>query len=297
MWQGWSDGNTNQSRNIILNSDVNLTAKYKSHLRSNSSSGFSNYGQNKIVAEPFTSNRYLVYESQGYIWYSRSTDNGVNWTPEIKMSEEGAQAKGASIAVANGYTYILYQSDHDLWNNPWPNLILRKLASNGSVLGKKTVYDLGNSYSYNTMATVTADLDHILVVFKPNATTGLLGREFLDRYNNYGWGTLANVLIFPGTTQYSVNPSLAVKYVLPNRRYMLAYQESYGTIYCKEWDAATNLSNLTTTNLTSGSPYSINSSPSIVSFGGGARVCWVGSAAQYSAVVFRDADPSITFHK
>lgn len=277
--------------------DPIVSANYKGHLLSNNSTSFSTVGQRKIASEVYTSNRHLVYESQGYVWYSRSTNNGITWLPEIKISEEGTQAKGASIVVDDGYTYILYQSDHNTYNIPWPTLIICKLSSNGSLLGKKEVYDLGTSpsaYNYNTMAVITACTNYLLVVLKPNATSGLVGREILINHNNFALSSLINVLQFPGTTQYSINPSVAIKYGYP-RKYMLVYQESYGTIYYKEWNVASNLANLITTNLTTGSPYFLNSSPSIVSYGIGGKVCWIGgTASQYSAAVIRDIDPGST---
>ncbi|KKQ79371.1 MAG: hypothetical protein UT03_C0060G0001, partial [Candidatus Moranbacteria bacterium GW2011_GWD2_38_7] len=42
-------------------------------------------------------NKHLVYDSQGSVWYTKSTDNGTTWQQEVKLNEDGTQAKGATL--------------------------------------------------------------------------------------------------------------------------------------------------------------------------------------------------------
>jgi len=79
VFQNWSDGNTNQSRTIVLNNDINLIANYKGTQISNNKKAFSNNSQRKFVRSNYNRMLHVVYESMGKIWYETSTDNGVTW--------------------------------------------------------------------------------------------------------------------------------------------------------------------------------------------------------------------------
>ncbi|MFA6981202.1 MAG: T9SS type A sorting domain-containing protein [Ignavibacteriaceae bacterium] len=283
----WSDGDKNNPRTFYTSHDIVQTATMKGSLLSDNSAGFSSNSQRKFISD-VNGNKHLVYESQGSVWYTRSTNNGSTWLPEIKISEEGALAKGATIALDNGCTYILYQSDHNTYPDPIPTLILQKLSLSGIVLDRMEVCNL-TSYSYNTMAVLIAESNIVLVVYRPDASSGLVGKEIILNNNNFSTSTVYDRTI-TGTTQYSTNPALAVTRYGNQSRYMLVYQESYYGIYYKEWNIASNFTNLVEKYPSSGVGYSLNSAPSIVDVTTGSRLCWVGSnySGTSKRVVFRD---------
>jgi len=73
---GWAGSNGYSSSFSITPTDnASYTALYKTTNYSNSTIGFSNSSQKKLVR---TTDGYLhkVYESMGYVWYEMSTDNG-----------------------------------------------------------------------------------------------------------------------------------------------------------------------------------------------------------------------------
>ncbi|HQE96078.1 MAG TPA: hypothetical protein PK885_09395, partial [Candidatus Marinimicrobia bacterium] len=74
----WSDGNTSQTRNIVVDSDKNLQASWKGIHRSNAATAFSNNSQRKFVR---TQDGWLhqVYESMGRVWLEHSSNNGSTW--------------------------------------------------------------------------------------------------------------------------------------------------------------------------------------------------------------------------
>ncbi len=288
-FQNWSGTNVNfqdvnalETPLVFTNDGAVATANYKGHLLSNNSAGFSSNSQRKFISDA-NGNKHLVYESQGSVWYTKSTDNGTTWQPEVKINAEGTQAKGATMATStDGYLYVLYQCDRGLGINTNPTLVLSQYYY-GTLRWQTEVCDL-SSYSYNSTAVISAINGVVLVVYKPNATSVLVGKEYLLSAGNVAQTYVRNI---SGTTQNSLNPSLATNQDISPKKHMLVYQESYGTIYYKELTVATDLTNTITSNLSSGSGYSVNYTPSIVDFSTGARTCWVGSGAT-TKVVFRD---------
>jgi len=269
--------------------DPIVSANYKGHLLSDNTAGFSSNSQRKFISDA-NGIKHLVYESQGNVWYTKSTNNGSTWQQEVKLNDDGTQAKGAAIATSSdGYLYILYQCDRGIGSNYNPALILSQYSSSGTLRWRENVCNI-NSYAYNTTPVISAINDVVLVLHKPSATYGLSGKEYILNNGNVSVSYIRNI---PGTTQYSTNPSLATNAGILPKKHMLVYQESYTTIYYKKWTVASDFTGLVTTNISTGSPYPINEKPSIIDFGYGARVCWSGGTmSQYSFTVFRDPDYS-----
>jgi hypothetical protein len=121
-FQNWSDGNTSQSRNIVLNSDVNLVAKYKAHLRSSSAAVTAPTAQRKIIRDA-NGAYHIVYEAANHIWYCKSTD-GTNWGPEVRLSEDYYSLGAAlnhtpSMTVQSNPHLMLVVWEVDESNNTW----------------------------------------------------------------------------------------------------------------------------------------------------------------------------------
>ncbi len=73
----WSDGVTTQSRNVIVNNNINLQAQYKGSQVSSINTAYSNSSQRKIVRSTNGWN-HTVYESMGHVWYEAKSASG-NW--------------------------------------------------------------------------------------------------------------------------------------------------------------------------------------------------------------------------
>ena len=122
----FQDANSTQTAVVFKNNNVTVQANLKGDLLSSSTTGFSSNSQNKIVR---SDNGYLhlVYESMGSAWYTMSTNNGNNWSPELRVNPFGTTAKYPSIAQsADGlnYIYITYQIDQDVFPNVDEGIIL-----------------------------------------------------------------------------------------------------------------------------------------------------------------------------
>jgi hypothetical protein len=107
----WSDGNASKSRNIIVNSDVNLVANYKKHLLSSSSTALANTNQRKI-AQNSNGMYFMVYEKDNKIWFSKSSDGINDWTNEVEVSgglNDYSIYKSPSIHASDNYVAIVWQ--------------------------------------------------------------------------------------------------------------------------------------------------------------------------------------------
>lgn len=96
-FQAWDTGPFIYSnpRTFIPNDHFTVQAIYKGHRVSNSATAISSNSQRKII---FDGTKYhLVYEDQGEIYYTNS-DDGVNWVPEVRVSNGSGLNKGACIA-------------------------------------------------------------------------------------------------------------------------------------------------------------------------------------------------------
>ena len=60
----------------------------------------------------------MVYESAGDIWYSRSTDNGVNWSQEFLVTDGTGASRNPSMFVEDGtvnFVRIVWAAAHDIY--------------------------------------------------------------------------------------------------------------------------------------------------------------------------------------
>jgi hypothetical protein len=106
IWQNWSDGNTSQSRNIIIDQDKNLQALYKAHLGSNTLQATTGNTGRKVAI--FDGKTYAVYTSAGCIWFIKNDGSG--WSDEYPIDISG-NAKNPSITTTNqgGCVYVVWE--------------------------------------------------------------------------------------------------------------------------------------------------------------------------------------------
>ena len=103
---------TNEGPVVFLNPDSTVVAKalYKGHLITTSTE---NAGTQSKLSKGGTgpTSYALVYESAGDVWYSSTSNGGVNWSPEIMISGGDGKASNPSITSINrGYPYNDHQS-------------------------------------------------------------------------------------------------------------------------------------------------------------------------------------------
>jgi hypothetical protein len=161
----WNDNGADKytnPRTLIPVDHTTLYATFKKHLASTSSNVTAPNTQRKVVRDHLGT-YHMVYESGQAIWYSRSTDNGGTWLPEVLLSgalDPGNLNRTPSIAFhSNTYqpsnsrvlviweAYMADESDHavlfrelDINGQPvgdvvWLEICGSELSTHGPVIG------------------------------------------------------------------------------------------------------------------------------------------------------------------
>ncbi len=76
-WQN-GDFNPTTQTDLLITAQTLMTANYKGTQISNNTTAYSNNSQRKFIRTP-NGRMYICYESMGYVWLERSTDNGTTW--------------------------------------------------------------------------------------------------------------------------------------------------------------------------------------------------------------------------
>lgn len=87
---------------VFKQSGATATAKYKAHLASSTTQAISNPSQRKIIRTG-SQMYFACYESGGHVWLTRSTDGGLNWSNEVRMSDELSGFTNRSPAVSMSF--------------------------------------------------------------------------------------------------------------------------------------------------------------------------------------------------
>ncbi len=278
---GWIDNLTlSQTRTINSPTDnQTYTALYKYPHHSNTGS-FANSGQRKVIRSE-DGYLHLVYESMGYVWYERSTDNGASW--DIMNSGKPIDknpSKSPSIDFYYGYQrlIIVYQT--------WAG------ESNEFAAIKAACFKLGQ-LEFTTTVEQSYLSTYSEVNYKP-----VVGYASNDKiavaWEDYGVWVLTGVLSF-STNQISwnniicvdnynsanINPTIAAYKTTPGTAtFHLAWQNNYSTIRYCNLTAQSNGSFLVSAvdQVSQGCGFPVNYYPSInVSNSNDVQLVWIGT--------------------
>ena len=215
---------------VFTGGNATASALYKAHLGSSSALATGPNTQRKIVRD--SGGKYhAVYESAGQIWYTRSTDGGTTWSPELKLGEyenEGEQrspaiafkenAPDASARVCIVWeAYAVDVSYHELW------YCELSVGENVEVLYRSIIYDaiwfesesahapvVGVAHFTNQLQSPgegsgsleTGDYYYPMVLWYDPAYGAV--RAKVRKYFFYVWSGTTE--LFPGVTQYTISP-------------------------------------------------------------------------------------------
>ncbi|NIX02340.1 MAG: hypothetical protein GWN13_29705 [Phycisphaerae bacterium] len=131
------------SRNgVEFNDRADVFFDRKGHLKSNFNTALSANSQRKVVTNQDGTEFHMVYEDNGEIWYSKSTDEGSSWGVEELLSigpDKGNAYPSVAINEGDGSLYVAWQ--RDLGNGSY-DILFNKRSSSG----------------WGTPKTVTADV-------------------------------------------------------------------------------------------------------------------------------------------
>lgn len=110
-FQNWSSPNNNvtspfntESAVIFKNANETVTANYKGHLRTGQPNNADAQNQRRMVSSSQSAGyRTMVYESMGEVWFTASTDNGVTWSKEVRLS--GGTGTASNPSLSNTFRY------------------------------------------------------------------------------------------------------------------------------------------------------------------------------------------------
>ncbi|NCS90208.1 MAG: hypothetical protein GW789_15945, partial [Ignavibacteria bacterium] len=269
---GWANGGSG-SFAPTDNMAYPNNAFYKTTHYSNQNSTFMNNNQNK-VARTSDDKMHLVYESMGYVFYERSTDNGTTW----QLMNNGKplstyEAKHPSISF-NGNDLVIVYQERD--GNGSKIMLYSTINSNSSLLEPAP----DETYINRNLVPVIAfgTNSEVMVVWKRNVLSGTnqeglyykFGHLDYGYYTQYSSGNLIDVV--NQSLAETLNPAIDVtkSITFPARNvFHIACQQptgNYSHINYLKIDVGTNNSLSSTTgveDVSSGCGYQYNYAPSI----------------------------------
>lgn len=308
VFSNWSDGNTSQSRSIVVNADKNLVANYKGIHISNQPDAYDNPSQRKVARSAATSYYtngilHLVYESSGKIWYETSRDNGATWNLENNGQPLNTfTAKNPCIATLLGaYVAIVFEEEAPADGLPRIRLITYDAYNHykkydGYVQDKFNNDILVQQYATQNIEPVIAvntSSGKFIIVWKQEDVEGLpYGGLFSAhgsfwnkdwQYSTITWnGEYDPSFPIPGTNSSSYHPTVNAFATPAADSFALAWEQRNGVssshIYYRRMKWNTNQITFEPgQNISSASGYTFNEHPSFITYPDlTARIVWRG---------------------
>lgn len=288
---------------VFTAANATVTANYKASFASNNTAAITNAGQKKFVRARYNNQNnnalYMVYESMGFIWLERSTDNGSSWhsmTNNLPISPSGSITPSIASVTGSGsedYIAVTYALPSSGGSSVSIYLQVFVVKANGSIvtdLGTTLVNEyvaLGGYYPPLYVCNPVVSINNgnrILVVWEGhndannNKNTflywlGIIEKDIIGVATGYSKLSLGRI---SGTSNTSSLPTMDATY---GGYFHLSWRDaSNGTIYYKRMyeSSGSSIDQETTYPVSYGCGYIQNTKPSIISLGNSARISWVG---------------------
>jgi hypothetical protein len=276
----WTDDFTKDNPRVITPTDnQTYTALYKYPHHSNTGS-FVNSGQRKVIRSE-DGYLHLVYESMGYVWYERSTDNGATWhIMNGGKPIDKNPSKSPSIDFYYGYQrlIIVYQT----WAEDYNEFAAIKAAcfKLGELEFTTTVeQSYLSTYSEVNYKPVVgyASNDNIAVAWEDYGVWVLTGVLSFST-NQIIWN---NIIGVDNNNSDNINPTIAAYKTTPGTAtFHLAWQSNYSTIrYCNLTEQSKgSFLVFAVDQVSQGCGFPVNYYPSInVSNSNDVQLVWIGT--------------------
>lgn len=99
---------------IFRDAASTVTANYKAHRLSRGITTPTSKNSQRKIAVGLDGVHHAVYESDGAIYYLKSTDRGAVWSPEQLISDRAVQSTRPSICESQGSVYIVYATQNQI---------------------------------------------------------------------------------------------------------------------------------------------------------------------------------------
>ncbi|MCK9424942.1 MAG: T9SS type A sorting domain-containing protein [Ignavibacteriaceae bacterium] len=269
--------------------DPIVSANYKGHFLSNSSTALANNGQRKVVRDK-NGFYHMVYESMNYIWYSKSltTNYQGEWTPDVKLIDYGPDVifSNPSIDVNSGIfapdidekLSIVFEGYVDAVEAAVA--VVTKNITSGVVNSSFVVIPIDPLYFGSAKPVVASFGDEIFVVYKYSASSPLYYSRY---YLNGGTWTQIVPVILPNTNSSSVNPSVASNSSPQKSDNLVQIVWQQGTSIKHESSKNSGILNpgsertFIYKDVSFGAGNTWNLNPTVIDYNGAAKIAWLGS--------------------
>lgn len=135
------------------------------------------------------------------IYYKRSTDGGINWGPETRITFSTAWARYPSVSASGSVVHVVWQDDR----HTTEEIYYRRSADGGSSWGAETRLTNNTGWSLRPSLSVSGSAVHIVWYDHPEANPEIYYKRSID--GGISWESDTRLTNDPA---YSENPSVLV---------------------------------------------------------------------------------------
>jgi hypothetical protein len=225
-----------------------------------------------------TQNLYIVWhdisDGNNEIYYKRSTDNGLSWSDNIRLTDDTSNSYSAVISVVDNYIHIIWL---DSRATGYPQLYYKRSTNGGINWGEDL--QIVNVPAHITATRLKVSSHMLHVMWQDNRFIN--SEIFYMRSTNSGdsWGTVTRLI---NSNESSYNPSFTVT----NQAMHLVFQKNETQPYFSyknSYDGGINWSEDTV--LTGGDAYSFF--PFVASSGLSVNIVFIDHRDNYNAIYFK----------
>jgi len=290
LFTGWTSSNATLTAGesitgydhkiVVFTSDnAEVKANYKAQLATGTSTGYSSSSQRKVLRTP-DGVIHVVYESAGKIWYEEGIEDGYGGFTWVLANNNNpissSDAKSPSLSNDGNTLIIAYQEKSG--SNDY-KIIVEFFESQSSV-AKREITSAISSFSDNASPVVAySPDDRMVVIWKQSSGTAGLHYSCATVNSSYQLTTPSASGILSGTDANSSTPTIEANRTVYNAYwfFQLAYTHSNTIQYRNIKYKDNNWTIANAANISSGSGYTENYNPSIITWGNiDARVAWIG---------------------
>ncbi|MGH1363315.1 MAG: FlgD immunoglobulin-like domain containing protein [Calditrichia bacterium] len=213
--RSWTNDSFEEVQTLTPDDHVNLTAYMKGQRMANSAEATHGSQQSKLISNPITDELHMVYEDDGAIYYTFSSDYGITWSRDMMI--DGSDDYGClnpSISIDKYETiHIFYErKDASEYDVCYMSYDFDGNASAIEILGSSATTYGGNGRE-TTPAGVAEYNGKVFVVWRFSGPLGLKGLVLREKDVLSGWGPHR---VVPGTGAHSYQPTVSYGLVAGN---------------------------------------------------------------------------------
>ena len=284
----FQNANALETAVVFKEAGATVTANYKGHFLSNSSTALANNGQRKVVRDK-NGIYHMVYASMNSIWYSKSVTTNYQgaWSPDEKLIDYGSDVilSNPSLDVNTGTVGPLYDEKLSIAFEAYVDageagvMVVTKDITWGVVNSSFAFVPIDPLYFGSAKPVVASFGDEIVVVYKYSSSSPL---NCLRYYLSGSTWTKIEPVPLPNTNASSVNPSVAsnsfplksnnLVQIVWQQGSAIKHESSVNSVSYNPGSARTFSYN----DISFGSGNTLNGNPTVIDYNGAAKIAWIG---------------------